>query len=61
MQSELALMQIYEGMPRLPDALAVYEEAGFDYARLSHYAHSPAFMDACDELGPGPHPGQRGS
>ena len=34
MQSELALMQIYEGMPRLPDALAVYEEAGFDVAAM---------------------------
>jgi beta-galactosidase len=27
------------------------KEAGFDYVRLSHYAHAPAFMDACDELG----------
>ena len=34
MQSELALMQIYEGMPRLPDALAVYENAGFDVAAM---------------------------
>ena len=27
------------------------KEAGFDYVRLSHYLHAPAFMDACDELG----------
>ena len=34
MQSELPLMQIYEGMPRLPEALAVYEAAGFDVAAM---------------------------
>jgi FkbM family methyltransferase len=34
MQSELALMQIYEGMPRLPEALPVYEAAGFDVAAM---------------------------
>ena len=34
MQSELALMAIYEGMPRLPEALAVYEAAGFGVTGL---------------------------
>jgi len=34
MQSELPLMQIYEGMPRLPEALGVYEAAGFDVAAM---------------------------
>jgi beta-galactosidase len=27
------------------------KDAGFDCIRLSHYPHSPSFMDACDELG----------
>jgi FkbM family methyltransferase len=34
MQSELALMEIYKGMPRMRQALAVYEKAGFEIAAL---------------------------
>ena len=34
MQSEVALLRIYDGMPRLPDSLAVYESAGFEVAGL---------------------------
>jgi FkbM family methyltransferase len=34
MQSEVALMRIYEGMPRMPEALATYEEAGFEITAL---------------------------
>src|SRR5699024_10673372 len=30
MQSEVALLQIYEGMPRLPPAIETYEGAGFE-------------------------------
>jgi FkbM family methyltransferase len=34
LQSEVALMQLYEGMPRLADALAVYEAAGFEVSGM---------------------------
>jgi FkbM family methyltransferase len=34
MQSELALMGIYKGMPRMRKALATYEKAGFEIAAL---------------------------
>jgi FkbM family methyltransferase len=34
LQSELALLQLYQGMPRLPEALGVYEEAGFEVSGM---------------------------
>jgi FkbM family methyltransferase len=34
MQSEVALLTIYEGMPRLPEALLAYEAAGFQVTAL---------------------------
>ena len=34
MQSEVALLQIYDGMPRMPEALQVYEAAGFEITGL---------------------------
>jgi FkbM family methyltransferase len=34
LQSEVALLQLYEGMPRMPDALATYEAAGFEITAL---------------------------
>jgi FkbM family methyltransferase len=34
MQSEVALLRIYEGMPRMPEAIATYEEAGFEITAL---------------------------
>jgi FkbM family methyltransferase len=34
LQSEVALIEIYKGMPRMPAALAAYEAAGFEIAAL---------------------------
>ena len=34
MQSEVALMEIYKGMPRMAEAIAAYEAAGFEIAAL---------------------------
>jgi hypothetical protein len=34
MQSEVALLTIYEGMPRMPEAVAAYEAAGFEITGL---------------------------
>ncbi len=34
MQSEVALLRIYRGMPRLPEALEIYEAAGFEVTAL---------------------------
>jgi FkbM family methyltransferase len=34
MQSEVAMVPIYDGMPRLPDQLALYEAAGFETTGL---------------------------
>jgi FkbM family methyltransferase len=34
MQSEVAVMQIYDGMPMMPEALATYQAAGFEITAL---------------------------
>ncbi|WP_375501441.1 FkbM family methyltransferase [uncultured Jatrophihabitans sp.] len=34
LQSEVALLLIYEGMPRMPEALATYESAGFEISGM---------------------------
>ncbi len=34
MQSEVALIRVYDGMPRMPEALATYEAAGFEITAL---------------------------
>ena len=38
-------------MPRNIVTRSKSRRQGFDYIRLSHYPQSPAFLDACDELG----------
>jgi beta-galactosidase/beta-glucuronidase len=48
--------EIYGLGDALPDQAIYYDvkrikEAGLDFIRGSHYPHSPAFYDACDELG----------
>jgi FkbM family methyltransferase len=34
LQSEVALLQLYQDMPRLPEALGIYEEAGFEVSGM---------------------------
>jgi FkbM family methyltransferase len=41
MQSEVALRLIYQGMPRMPEALAVYEAAGFEITGLYPITREP--------------------
>jgi FkbM family methyltransferase len=40
-QSEVALLTIYEGMPRMPEALATYEAAGFEISGLFPVTREP--------------------
>src|SRR5699024_1774068 len=41
MQSEVALLLIYEQMPRMPEALATYEDAGFEITGLYPITRQP--------------------
>jgi FkbM family methyltransferase len=41
LQSEMALLSIYEQMPRMPEALAVYEAAGFEISGLYPVTSEP--------------------
>lgn len=41
MQSEVALLLIYQQMPRMPEAVATYEEAGFEIAGLYPITRQP--------------------
>jgi FkbM family methyltransferase len=41
LQSEVALLPIYEQMPRMPEALAAYEDAGFEISGLYPVTSEP--------------------
>src|SRR5699024_4540372 len=41
MQSEVALLLIYQQMPRMPEAIATYEEAGFEISGLYPITRQP--------------------
>ncbi|MGH3344928.1 MAG: hypothetical protein ACRDPK_19085 [Carbonactinosporaceae bacterium] len=41
LQSEVALVQIYQGMPRMPQALATYEAAGFEVTGMFPVTRDP--------------------
>ena len=41
LQSEVALLTIYEGMPRMPEALDTYEAAGFEVSGLFPVTREP--------------------
>lgn len=41
LQSEVALLTIYEGMPRMPEAVALYEAAGFEISGLFPVTREP--------------------
>ena len=44
LQSEVACVPIYEGMPRMPEQLSEYESAGFEVSAMSP---SPGIARAC--------------
>jgi FkbM family methyltransferase len=61
LQSEVALMLLYQGMPRLPEALGVYESAGFEVSgmypvtregRTGRVLEFDCLMVRADALGP---------
>ncbi|TLS46805.1 FkbM family methyltransferase [Streptomyces montanus] len=42
MQSEVALLQLYEGSPRMHEAVAVYEDSGFEITGMYPVTREPA-------------------